>query len=219
MAPPYPPEFQTQPQAARRPRKKMRTSSVVILIIVLLLLAGGGVTAAILLKGNTKSTFRLGDGSVVGAGIKFHDVTLNQTGNTLTLSGTYDNKSKSKGNVYVTVQGVSKSTEQSVSFTVPVVSGSGKSFTQKKTTTMKLESAALGSLYFQGTGSTREDSSSTNGGTYPWETESGSSSTTPTPESSSATNNMNNQTLPGSETTVPGVETLPFPPGTGTSTP
>ena len=198
----------------------MRRSSFVILIIVLLLLAGGGVTAAILLKGNTKSTFRLGDGSVVGAGIKFHDITLNQTGNTLTLSGTYDNKSKTKGTVYVTVQGVSKSTEQSVSFTVPVISGSGKSFKQKKTTTMKLESAALGSLYFQGTESFEENtnSSSTNGGTYPWETESGSS-TTPTPESSSATDNMNNQTLPGSETTVPGVENLPFPPGTGTSTP
>ena len=201
----------------------MRTSSIVILIIVLLLLAGGGVTTAILLKGKTKSTFRLGDGSVVGARIEFHAVTLNQNGKTLTLSGTYDNKSKSKGSVYVTVQAMSKSTEQSVTFTVPVVSGSGKSFKQKKTTTMKLESAALGSLYFQGTGSFEEDtnSSGTNGGTYPWETESGTSSTTPYPESSSATDNLyqDNQTLPGSETTVPGVETPPFLPESGTSTP
>ena len=203
-----------QPRGAGKPRKKMRTSTIVILIIVLLLLAGGGVAAFLLLKGESKTTFELGDGSVAGAKIEFNDITLKQGGNNLTLSGTYDNKSKSKGSVYVTVQAISKSTEQSITFTVPVVSGTGKSFTQKKTTSIKLESAALGSLFFQDGGSYEEDqdSSSTNGSTYPWEEQ--SSTTVPYPESSSATDNsyMDNQTLPGVETTT-------FPPESGTSTP
>ena len=182
----------------------MRTSTIVILITVLLLLAGGGVAAFLLLKGESKTSFELGDGSVVGTEIEFNDITLKQDGNNLTLSGTYNNKSKSKGSVSVTVQATSKSTEQSINFTVPVVSGSGKSFTQKKTTNIKLESAALGPLFFVGTGSYEEEtnSSSTNGSTYPWEN-----------ESSSATDNsfMDNQTFPDSETTVPGVETPPSP--------
>ena len=201
----------------------MRTSSIVILIVVLLLAAGGGVAAYLLLKGESKTSFKLGDGSVVGAKIEFHDLTLNQEGKALTLTGTYDNKSKSKGSVYVTVQAISKSAEQSISFTVPVVAGSGKRFTRKKTSNIKLDSAALGSLFFQGTGGFEEstNSSGTNGGAYPWETESGGSSTTLTPESSSATNNndMYNDTLPESETTVPGVETPLLTPETGTSTP
>ncbi|MCJ7745739.1 MAG: hypothetical protein MUP40_05565, partial [Actinobacteria bacterium] len=92
-----------QPQAVRKPRKKMRTSSIIILIIVLLLAAGGGVTAYILLKGEKKASFNLGDGSAVGAKVEFHDLTLSQQGSSLTLTGTYDNKSKSKGSVYVTV--------------------------------------------------------------------------------------------------------------------
>jgi hypothetical protein len=221
VVPPYPAEYPVQPQAVRKPHKKMRTSSIIILIIVLLLAAGGGVTAYILLKGEKKASFNLGDGSAVGAKVEFHDLTLSQKGSNLTLTGTYDNKSKSKGSVYVTVQAVSKSNEQSLTFTVPVVLGSGKRFTQKKTSNIKLESAALGSLFFQSTGSYEENtsSSSTNDGTYPWENQNGT--ITPTPESSSATNDssMDNQTLPGFESTVPGVDTPPYPPGYGPRTP
>ncbi len=211
MVPPYPVGAPVQPNAARKPRKKMRTSSIVILIVVLMLAAGGGVAAYLLLKGESKTDFKLGDGSVTGAKIEFRDLALNQEGKTLTLTGAYDNKSKSKGSVNVTVQAISKSTEESITFTVPVVAGSGKRFTQKKTSNIKLESAALGSLFFQGTGSSEEstNSSGTNGGTYPWETESDGSSTTLTPESSSATNDssIDDQPLPDSETTVPDVET------------
>jgi flagellar basal body-associated protein FliL len=221
MEPPYPAEYPVQPYAARKPRKKMRTSSIVILVIVLLLAAGGGVAAYLLLKGESKTSFKLGDGSVTGVKIEFHDLTLSQTGNNLTLTGTYDNKSKSKGSVYVTVQAISKTNEQSMTFTVPVVAGNGKRFTQKKTSNIKLESAALGSLFFQGTESLEEntDSSATNSGTLPWGDQ--SSSITPTPESSSTTNDssIDNQTLPGSETAVPGAETPLLTPETGNSTP
>jgi hypothetical protein len=202
----------------------MRRSSIVVLIIILLLLAGGGVTAYLLLRGEGKASFNFGNGSVVGAKIEFHGLTLSQNGNNLTLTGTYDNKSKSKGNVYVTIQAISKTSEQSMTFTVPVTSGSGKSFAQKKTTSMKLESAALGSLFFQGTGSSgssgssgvNQSSGSTNGGTYPWESQSGTIA--PTPQQSSATNSFENYP-PGSQDTVPGVETLPYQPESSTTTP
>jgi len=186
----------------------MRTSSIVILVIVLLLAAGGGVAAYLLLKGESKASFNLGDDSVTGVKIEFRDVTLSQKGKNLTLTGTYDNKSKSKGSVYVTVQAVSKSGEQSIIFTVPVVPGNGKRFTQEKTSSIKLESASLGSLFFQGTENLEENTNSgtTNSGTLPWEEQ--SSSITPPPESSSAINDnsIDDGTLPDSETTIPEVD-------------
>ena len=167
--------------AARR--KRMRPLYIVLIILGVLIVVGGGVAAAILLSGSSNASFNLGDGSVVGSNIEFHNMILKQQGDTLTLSGTYDNTGTYKGEVVVTVQAAGQGgQEQLLSFTVSVVSGSGKTFRQQKSAgSVKLSGATLSSIV--ATGST-QDNTGTN--TFPFGTESspGSSST---PSSSSST--------------------------------
>lgn len=148
----------------KRPRKKMSTGKLVILIVVILLLVGGGIAAAIILTsgGGGSGTYKLGSGTVVGANIKFRNVTLKQSGNILTLSGVYDNKSKQKGTVFVTVEATGQNTVQPINFSVPVTTASGKSFSQKQSSSTKLSGATLGTLLFE--------SSSDSGNSLPFDT-------------------------------------------------
>ncbi len=167
--------------AARR--KRMRPLFIVLIILGVLIVVGGGVAAAILLSGSSNASFNLGDGSVVGSNIEFHNMVLKQQGDTLTLSGTYDNTGKYAGDVVVTVQAAEKGgQEQLLSFTVSVVSGSGKTFRQQKSAgSTKLSGATLSAIVASGS---TQDNTGTN--TFPFGTESspGSSST---PSSSSST--------------------------------
>lgn len=162
------------------PRKqRMKAVYIVLIIIGVLVLIGGAVTAAILLTGNGKAAFKLGDGSVTGADVEFRDLELKQEDSTLTLTGKYDNNTKKEGKVYLTVEAVSNGTEQLLSFTVPVTPGKGRSVSQKKTGSGKLSQATLGALIFQG-GYSRDDNDS-DSDTYPWDTSPDDSSTTPYP--------------------------------------
>jgi hypothetical protein len=179
----------------------MKTIYIVLIIIGVLLLIGGGVTAAVLLTGKGSSAFQLGDGSVTGADIEFKSLAIKQVGSAVTLTGTYDNNTKKEGNVYVTVQGASKGTEELLSFTVPVVPGKGKPVSEKKTSTAKLSGATLGALIYQSTSSTT-DSNDTS--TYPWDD---GTTTTPGSTSTSPSNNSSStspfSTTPDSEGTTP----------------
>jgi hypothetical protein len=136
--------------AAPAPRKRMRPLYIILIVIGALIIIGGGVAAAVLLTGNTNATFRIGDGEVTGADITFSDMVLKQEGETLTLTGSYDNNTKSEGDVIVTIQPISKSQEQLISFTVPVESGTNKSFTEQKPAgSIELSGATLSSLVFE----------------------------------------------------------------------
>ena len=116
---PYPGAYpQQQPYPAAH--KRMKTVYIILIIIGVLLLIGGAVTAAILLTGNTKSSFNLGDGTVTGVDIEFTNMILRQSGNTVTLTGKYSNNTKREGDVFISVQGISKGSEQLINFTVPV---------------------------------------------------------------------------------------------------
>lgn len=126
---------------------------IIAIIVVILLLAAGGATAAVLLLLNKPDgSFNLGSASVIGANIKFKNMRLKQNGSSLVLTGAYTNSSKKKGDVMVTVQGISNGSERLISFTVPI-STSGGSFTQRKTSTVKLSGAALGPLLFESSSS------------------------------------------------------------------
>lgn len=199
---PYPDAFAGYaPQSARGPRKK-RSLGLIIGIIILLLAIAGGVTAAFLLTSSGSASYKLGDGTVTGANIEFRGVTLKQDGKTLTLSGTYDNTSKREGEVTATVQALTGGAEQLIAFTVPVVPGSGKRFSQNKTESIKLSGATLGPLLFSSSGSfdsTGSDTGSDSGtdGTLTPETSPGTSP--------SVNDNLNQETLPDSTgTTYPG---------------
>ncbi len=133
--------------AAAAPRKRMRPLFIALIIIGALIVIGGGVAAAVLLTGNTNATFRLGDAQVVGADVEFSDMAIKQEGATITLSGIYDNNTKSEGDIIVTVQAISGGREQLLSFTVAVTSDTGKAFTrQKPAGSIKLSGATLSSL-------------------------------------------------------------------------
>jgi len=194
---PYPGAY-PQPYGAH---KRMKTVYIVLIIVGVLLLIGGAVTAAVLLTGNGKSSFNLGDGSVTGVDIDFKNMKLAQSGSSVTLTGTYDNNTKREGSVIVSVQGISNGNEQLLSFTVPVDPGKGKPFTQKKSSSAKLSGATLGALIYES--STTNPS---NSNTYPWETapSSPTMSTEPTvpssfPESSPLDQQLD-QTTPESTT-------------------
>jgi hypothetical protein len=157
------------------------------------------VAAAILLTGKTNATFRIGDGTVVGADVEFRDMVLRQDGDILILSGTYDNNTKNEGEVFVTVQAISKGQEQLVSFTVPVEAGKGKSFTQQKAAgSIKLSGATLSSLVFKGGGG----SNSGNNSTYPWDQQSA-------PNQQSAPSYPVNPTSPSDDLNID-QESIPF---------
>jgi hypothetical protein len=175
----------------------MKTVYIVLLIIGVLLLIGGAVTAAVLLTGNGKSSFNLGDGSVTGVDIDFKNMKLTQSGSTVTLIGTYDNNTKREGKVMVTVQGMSNGNEQLLSFTVPVGPGKGKPFTQKKTSSARLSGATLGALIYESS-----STSPSNTNTYPWETTptTPNSSTEPTVPQSFPESSPLDQTSPDSTT-------------------
>jgi hypothetical protein len=188
-ASPYPGAY---PQAYGAPHKRMKAVYIILIILGVLLLIGGAVTAAILLTGDSKSAFNLGSGSVTGMDIDFSNMILKQSGSTVTLTGKYDNNTKREGTVYVTVQGISKGSEQLLNFTVPVTPGKGKSFTQKKASSAQLSGATLGTLIYQGTSTTPSGSDS-----YPWET----SPTSPTSPRSTTPGFNTEPTTP--ETTSP----------------
>lgn len=135
----------------------MRTRNLVLVIVAAILVIGGGVAAAVLLTGESKSSFKLGNGTALGAKIDFKNMVIKQYGSTLTLTGSYDNKAKKEGNAYITVQAIKKGSEDEVSFTVPIVKGSSKSFTAKKTVSYKLSGATLGSILFKGEEGSEED--------------------------------------------------------------
>jgi hypothetical protein len=187
---PYPPvpmpygAYQGQQQApagAARPRKT-RPLYTALIIILLLILIGGGVAAAVLLTGSTSASYRLGDSSVTGADIEFRGMLLSQKGNVLTLSGTYDNNTKYEGEVVVTVQALTGGNEQPIIFTVPVVPGTGKSFSQQKSAeSLKLSGATLSSLVYTGNtgGSSGTGSNSSGTSSYPFNQTSPSQSTSP----------------------------------------
>lgn len=167
------------------PRKqRMKAVYIILIIIGVLVLIGGAVTAAILLTGNGKAAFKLGDGSVTGADVEFRDLELKQEGSTLTLTGKYDNNTKKEGKVYLTVEAVSNGSEQLLNFTVPVTPGKGHSVSQKKTESLKLSQATLGALIFQGSYSS--DDNGTGSDAYPWDTSPDDGSTTPYPDESTA---------------------------------
>lgn len=133
--------------AAAAPRKRMRSLFIALIIIGALIVIGGGVAAAVLLTGSTNATFRLGDGQVVGADVEFSDMVIKQEGATITLSGIYDNNTKSEGDIIITVQAISGGREQLLSFTVAVTPDTGKTFTrQKPAGSIKLSGATLSSL-------------------------------------------------------------------------
>ena len=162
---PYPAyTAQQQPYVGGARRRRTRPLYVVLIIIGLLIVAGGAVAAVLLLTGKTSATYRLGDGSVTGADIEFREMVLKQNGGTLVLTGTYDNNTKNKGTVVVTIQGISKGSEQLLSFNVPVVAGTGKTFSQQKpSSSVKLSGATLSSLVYKGSTETSPSDNS-----YPW---------------------------------------------------
>ncbi len=164
------------PQAYPAGRTRLKAVSIVLIVVGVLLLIGGAVTAAVLLTGNSKSSFALGDGSVTGADIEFNDLVLKQSGSTVTLTGTYDNNTKREGDVFVTVEASGQGgSEQLLSFTVPVTTGKGHSVNQKKSSSTKISGATLGALIFQG-GSSSDDGDED---TYPWDTTPDNKSTSP----------------------------------------
>ncbi len=175
----YPGQQQANAGAARP--KKARPLYTALVIIVLLMLIGGGVAAAVLLTGSTNASYRLGDSSVTGVDIEFRAMSIKQSGNVLTLSGTYDNNTKYEGEVIVTVQALTSGNEQPISFTVPVVPGTGKSFSkQKSAESLKLSGATLSSLVYTGsTGSSSSGSNSSGTSSYPYNQTSPSQSTSP----------------------------------------
>jgi hypothetical protein len=162
---PYPAyAAQQQPYPGGARRRKTRPLYVVLIIIGLLIVAGGAVAAILLLTGKTSATYRLGDGSVTGADIEFREMVLKQNGGTLVLTGTYDNNTKNEGKVIVTIQAISKGSEQLLSFNVPVVPGTGKTFSQQKpSSSVKLSGATLSSLVYEGSTETSPSNNS-----YPW---------------------------------------------------
>ncbi|HEY5502526.1 MAG TPA: hypothetical protein VIJ97_04385 [Candidatus Anoxymicrobiaceae bacterium] len=171
-AAPYPGAYPQQQYPASH--KRMKTVYIILIILGVLLLIGGAVTAAILLTGNGKSSFNLGDGTVTGVDISFSNLLLRQSGSTVTLTGKYSNNTKRKGDVYISVQGISKGAEQLINFTVPVQPGKGRSFSQKKSSASTLSGATLGTLIYESSTGTNPSGSDT----YPWET-SPTSPTTP----------------------------------------
>jgi hypothetical protein len=182
-AAPYPQPYPMQQH------RRMKTVYIVLIVIGVLLLIGGAVTAAVLLTGNSTSSFKLGDGSVTGADIDFSNLTIKQAGSAVTLTGTYSNNTKREGKVYVTVEAVSKGSQQLLSFTIPVTTGKGHAFTSKKTTTITLSGATLGALIWQGSSSSSNSSSE-----YPWD------SSTPTTPKSSPSTSPTRETSPYSTT-------------------
>ena len=157
---PYPmqPGYQSQPYA-QQPRPGMRPVYIVLIIIGVLLVIGGGVAAAVLLTGDGTSSFNLGSGTVKGVDIEFKDMTLTQEGNSLVLTGTYDNNTKREGDVYVSVQVISEGAQQKVTYTVPVEPGTGQSFTKSKAASYTISGATLGPLVFQSAGTLDDDES------------------------------------------------------------
>jgi len=190
--------YQAMPygQAYPAQKKRMKTVYIVLIIVGVLLLIGGAVTAAVLLTGNSNSSFKLGDGSVTGADIDFRDLVLKQSDSDVTLTGTYDNNTKREGKVYITVQAASKGTEQLLSFTVPVTPGKGHSVNQKKTSTAKISGATLGALIYQGSSSTNNSNSSSD--SYPWETTPSNNSTSPYDNSETTPYTTSPYSTPGS---------------------
>jgi hypothetical protein len=152
------------------------------------------VAAVLLLTGKTNATYRLGNGSVSGADIEFREMVLKQNGGMLLLTGTYDNNTKKEGKVAVTVQAISKGSEQLLTFNVPVEPGKGKTFRQQKSSnSVKLSGATLSSLEY--VGGTETD---TGQDSYPW-----SSTPQTTPQQSTPTEDTQS-TYPSS---VPDVST------------
>lgn len=164
--PPYPPYIfppvmypgMTQPLQAQGlypagapGRRRMRPLVIALIIIGVLLVVGGAVTVALLMTGNTSASYRLGDGRVMGADIDFREMTLKQEGETITLTGRYDNNSSYTGEVLVTIQAITGGQEQIMTFNVPVSTGTNRTFSQQKPAgSVKLKGATLSSLAFQG---------------------------------------------------------------------
>jgi hypothetical protein len=112
---------------------------------------------------------------------------LKQNGDMLALTGTYDNNTKNEGKVIVTIQAISKGSEQLLSFNVPVVPGTGKTFSQQKSSSsVKLSGATLSSLVYEGSTET-----SPSDGSYPW-----SSTPQTTPQQSTPSNTGTQPTYP-----------------------
>lgn len=186
---------------------------IAIIVVILLLAAGGATTAVLLLLNKPDGSFNLGSASVIGANIKFKNMRLKQNGSSLVLTGAYTNSSKKKGDVMVTVQGISNGNERLISFTVPI-STSGGSFTQRKTSTVKLSGATLGPLLFESSSSSSDD-----GDTSPWNSPSDSgidtspdgsdeeptSPDTSPSESSSPSKSTSPSTVPESSDTAPSI--------------
>ena len=190
---PYPMQQQyPMQQYATQPRPGLRPVYIVLIIIGVLLVIGGCVAAAILLTGDGTSSFKLGDGTVKGVDIEFRDVVITQEGNTLALTGTYDNNSKREGSVYVSVDVISEGSQQAVSFKVPVDANSGERFATAKDVSFTISGATLESLTFQGSSSNGDDDSS-DSGTTPKDS---NGSTTPTDEEYPSPDSSSTPTTP-----------------------
>ena len=177
---PYPMQQYPMQQYATQPRPGLRPVYIVLIIIGVLLVIGGCVAAAILLTGDGTSSFKLGDATVKSMDIEFRDMVITQEGNTLALTGTYDNNSKREGSVYVPVKVVSEGSQQTVTFAVPVDPNSGERFAKAKDVSFTISGATLGSLTFQGSSGydyNGNDSSDSNGDDY--NNDSDDSGTTP----------------------------------------
>lgn len=142
----------------------MSGGAVAAIIIVVILLIGGGAVAAYFALRKGKASYNLGDGTVMGEEIEFRDMKLTKDGNTLTFSGVYDNDSGRSGEVIAAIEILGgKTTAQLLSFTVPVSKGKGKHFSEKKTSSISMSGATLGTLVFQGS----SDDYEYDDGTYP----------------------------------------------------
>jgi hypothetical protein len=148
----YPVAAAPAQQAARAaPRRGHKGLWITLLVIFLLLLvAGAAVGAYFLLKDESNKSFKLGDATAVGADVEFRDMVLSKNGDVLTLSGKYDNNTESEGDAVITVQAIGGGGSSRVAFTVPVDTGTGRSFTEQSAIgPMKLSGATLGSIVFE----------------------------------------------------------------------
>lgn len=188
---PYPAAY-GQPYPYPQQRKRMSPAAITLIVVLVLALIGGGITAAVLLTGGSSSSYKLGDAKVEGGDIQLSDMVLKQENNQVVLSGSYSNATGRSGDAYITVKAILEGEEQIITFTVDIEADTDKTFSDRRTSNLKLSGATLSSVQFRSSGGYDEDyddesydrngSDETNGSTdtpdesgngssYPWESQ------------------------------------------------
>lgn len=149
-------------QPAKGTRTRMRPLHIMLLVFGILLLIGGAITAALLLAGNSGTTFRLDDKSVASQNLKFYDMEVDLQGEQLILSGNYDNPDDYEDEVIITIKLIEEGGgEQLMSFTLSLSSGDKQGFQKEKTAgQLKLKEAKLSSIIATGGSSDKKRKSS-----------------------------------------------------------